>query len=358
MDDYRALFDLTPLPAYVFDDLTLRFLAVNTAAIERYGYSRDEFLRLSLEDIRPPENRHSLVSSVRDQIDIWKYHGAWRHVTRSGEAFDVEIVSERVTFHDRAAHFVVAMDVTERNRAQQAAAERAHESNDLSRRVWARARARREEDRTRLARELHDQLGQALAALKIDLCWLADVAAAGQISEERSLTKIEAMTRLVDDTIWRVRRISGELRPPVLDKLGLIAAIEWEVRAFERRAGVRTIIESTPDHVVLDGGRATAVFRIFQESLANVASHAQATRVTVAVAQEDQRLMLTVTDNGRGIPPQRLAGNDSLGLLGMRERAELIGGTVDVRRQRPRGTRVTVSIPLADRRATPRDDWT
>jgi signal transduction histidine kinase len=142
----------------------------------------------------------------------------------------------------------------------------------------------------------------------------------------------------------------------VLDRQGLISAIEWEARAFERRTGIRTITESTLDQEVLDSGRATAVFRIFQEALANIASHAQATRATVKLAQEHQRLMLTVGDNGKGVPAEALVSSTSLGLIGMRERAGLLGGTVDVRPEHPRGTRVMVSIPLVDRRAASRDD--
>ena len=153
-----------------------------------------------------------------------------------------------------------------------------------------------------------------------------------------------------------MRRLSSQLRPPVLDKLGLVAAIEWEVKEFERRAGIRTRVQSNAEHVALDPGRATAVFRMLQEALTNVATHAQATRITVTVREALGALGVSVSDNGRGIPCERVGSVDSLGLLGMRERAELLGGSVDVRSNHPRGTVVTVSIPLAERRSVPRDD--
>jgi signal transduction histidine kinase len=128
------------------------------------------------------------------------------------------------------------------------------------------------------------------------------------------------------------------------------------VKEFERRAGIRTRVQSNAEHVALDPGRATAVFRMLQEALTNVATHAQATRITVTVREALGALGVSVSDNGRGIPCEQVGSVDSLGLLGMRERAELLGGSVDVRSNHPRGTVVTVSIPLAERRSLPRDD--
>jgi PAS domain S-box-containing protein len=471
-----VLFDLAPVPAYIFDDVTWEFLAVNNAAAERYGYSREEFLRLSLADIRPPEDRPALQQAFRARVHEPKYEAVWRHKTKAGEIFDAQVVSQCITYHGRAAHFVVATDITDRRRLQEAlfhsrrrlqalfdyaldaillandAGEyvdanpaacallgytrdqilrmriwemgsdetvdegqeawrtflrvgtrsgeyrlhagdgrprdvefravanvlpglhlsvmrdvterndarreteaRLRESHDQLRRLSARSRARREEDRTRLARELHDQLGQALAGIKIDLHWIGQhLGPDGEA--EGVLGKVDATMRLVDDTIWRVRRLSSQLRPPVLDKLGLVAAIEWEAKEFERRVGIRTRVQLNAEHVALDPGRATAVFRMLQEALTNVATHAQATRITVAVRQSSSALAVSVSDNGRGIPRDQIGSLDSLGLLGMRERAALLGGSVEVRGNRPRGTMVTVSIPLADRRASPRDE--
>lgn len=349
--NYEVLFDLAPVPAYIFDDTTLAFLEVNNATVERYGYSRDEFRRLSLADIRPAEDWPVLRDAFRDRVDEPRYEAVWRHRTKAGEIFDVQIVSQRITYNSRAAHFVVATDVTEQRRLQ----ERLRESHDQLRRLSARSRARREEDRTRLARELHDQLGQALAGIKIDLHWIGQHAAVER-DPDSIREKVDATMRLVDDTIWRVRRLSSQLRPPVLDKLGLVAAIEWETKEFERRAGVRTRMEPGAEHVTLDPGRATAVFRMVQEALTNVVTHAQATRITVAVHEANGAVNVTVSDNGRGIPREPVGSLDSLGMLGMRERAALLGGAVDVRGNHPQGTVVSLSIPLAERRAAPRDE--
>ena len=354
-DEY-LLFDLIPSPAYIFDDQTLRFLAVNAAAISRYGYSPAEFAAMSVMDLRPPQDRALFRTRWAETAGWPKYTDGFRHMTRTGHVLAVEVVSQRVVYHGHAAHFVVVTDVAERNSARSGVEARHRDALDLVRRVSARARARREADRTRVARELHDQLGQALAAVKIDLCWLAEHLTTPNPSRQVMKQKIGMMTGLVDETIVRVRRISSDLRPAILDKLGLLAAIEWHLEAFERQSGIRTKLTSSVEHIDIDGGRATAVFRIVQEALSNVAAHARATRVSVVITRADQQLRLTVTDNGTGIAPGRSVSRGSLGLRGMHERAELLDGTVDVRPHRPRGTLVHITIPLGERRQLPRKE--
>ena len=194
-----------------------------------------------------------------------------------------------------------------------------------------------------------------MAGLKIELFWLAERVGGNDAPEIAA--KIDAMTLLVDDTIDRIRRISTELRPPVLDRLGLFAAIEWQIEEFRKRTHIHVRLRAAVDQVPLDLGRATAVFRIFQEALTNVAAHARATQVTVRLAVRRGWLLMAVADNGRGMPEKRSENEQSLGLMGMHERADLLGGQVRIAQGRPQGTVVHVAIPLADRRRTPRDPW-
>jgi signal transduction histidine kinase/CheY-like chemotaxis protein len=224
------------------------------------------------------------------------------------------------------------------------------------RRVSARARALQEEERARLSRTLHDQLGQALAGLKMDLSWLGSQA----VNPEADLTKdviqkADSMLQRIDETIQIVRHISGELRPAVLDHGDLVAAIEWHAGAFERRSGIRCRVNARIKRVALNGDRATAVFRIVQEALTNVFHHARATRVTISVHESAGRLTVLVADNGCGISDVDLVSRHSLGLTGMRERAALLGGAVDFRRRRPAGTTVTITVPLTDKADQPGD---
>jgi PAS domain S-box-containing protein len=214
----------------------------------------------------------------------------------------------------------------------------------------ARAEQVREDERSGIAREIHDDLGQALTAIKIDLAWLArrvsgDSSGPGQTL----LEKLDEMSRMTDDVIGRVRRISSDLRPGVLDDLGLLAAVEWEASRFEERTGVSCVVASNLGDDGLERDLSTAVFRIAQEALTNVARHAEASNVAIHLNRSDdgRSLTLRVRDDGMGIRDEAAREPTSLGLLGMRERARRLGGTVSTSRAQEGGTLVEVIIPLA-----------
>jgi len=210
----------------------------------------------------------------------------------------------------------------------------------------------REEERAQLSRTLHDQLGQLLAGMKIDLHGLAAQVSAGKVpSRDDATGKIDSVLQRLDETIEFVRTTAGDLRPAVLDELGLIAAIEWQAGEFERRSGIRCRVDSRIDEIDLDQHRATAVFRIVQEALINVLRHAEATHATVTVRRLTRFLTVSIADDGRGISDRDLADGSSLGLAGMRERAMLLGGRLDVHRGNPSGTVVRLTVPLTSTRA-------
>ena len=221
--------------------------------------------------------------------------------------------------------------------------ERLRESEENLRALAVRMRSVREDEQIRIAREIHDELGQALTGLKMDLTWLSGKLPA---DEKPLLKKIKSMFRLIDETIRSVRKIASGLRPDLLDEVGLAAAIGWQARDFQLRTGIRCNVTLPPDSDGLDQERSTAVFRIFQEVLTNVARHANATRVDVFMRQDADTLTLEVQDNGRGITAAEMRGSKSLGLLGMRERVLLFSGKLDINGTRGRGTQVTVSLPL------------
>ncbi|HTL67396.1 MAG TPA: response regulator [Lacunisphaera sp.] len=202
----------------------------------------------------------------------------------------------------------------------------------------------REEERTRIAREVHDELGQALSGLKLDLAWLA-----GRLPRGQRLLhdKIASMSGHIDATIQAVRRIATELRPGILDDLGLVAALEWQANEFQNRTGIQCHVTSTLHDVQFDADLNTAFFRIFQETLTNVMRHANARKVEVGFTREEDEAVLTVHDDGRGIVPAEISDRRSIGLLGMEERAALLGGQVRFVGEPGQGTTVTVRIPLA-----------
>jgi signal transduction histidine kinase len=223
------------------------------------------------------------------------------------------------------------------------------EANDRLRSVSASLQRAREQESARIAREIHDQLGSALTILRWDLEGLdrslSDPSAPHDPDERKH--KIAAMMKLTDQTVDSVRRIASELRPSILDDLGLVEAVEWQTRQFQARTGIICRFECSLESVDLSPEQSTAVFRILQEALTNVLRHAQATQVDIVMEQLDGSFVVTVTDNGRGITQDQRKRRSSLGLGGMQERALIVGGAVDVAGEEGKGTRVTVRIPAS-----------
>jgi signal transduction histidine kinase/FixJ family two-component response regulator len=210
-----------------------------------------------------------------------------------------------------------------------------------------------EEERGQLSRTLHDEIGQVLASLKIDMRWLAARLPRGTRSSRTDLAdKADSILQRLDQALESVRTIASELRPAALDRLGLVGAIEWQAEEFERRSGIRCRVDSRIDEIDLKPRRVTAVFKIVQEALTNVLQHSRATRATVTLRRSLKSLTVSVVDNGRGISDRDLANGGSLGLIGMRERGALLGGHLDVRRRRPTGTIVRLTVPLTSKRAS------
>jgi PAS domain S-box-containing protein len=235
----------------------------------------------------------------------------------------------------------VCMDIEDVRRSA-----RSRDETAALRTLSGRLERAREEERSRLARELHDELGQVLTSTKLDLMWLCDrVRQPGARPSLSLVNKLQSLAGLVELAIAAVQRITTELKPAVLDHLGLEAALEWEATKFHARTGIRCRVESRPAHFELDPLCATVLFRIAQESLTNVARHAHAGAVRLALRKQKNRVVLEVQDNGRGISERELKNPRSTGLLGMRERARLLGGELRILATPGRGTRVVVSIP-------------
>jgi PAS domain S-box-containing protein len=241
--------------------------------------------------------------------------------------------------------FGATQDVTELKHAE----EKLKATTEQLRALSASVQSAREEESKRIAREIHDELGGALTSWKWDLEEIRDEMSmtldASQVATVRN--KIEEMIRLTETTLDTVRRLASELRPAALE-LGLVQGLEWQARQFENRTGIPVRLECALEKVDLDNGQATAVFRILQEALTNIQRHAQATYVTIACWEESGRFILTIKDNGRGFGEAEKSARESLGLLGMRERAHLTGGEINIESAEGEGTEITVEVPLAD----------
>jgi signal transduction histidine kinase len=222
-----------------------------------------------------------------------------------------------------------------------AKSERLRESEEKLRRLAAHLISVREEERAHIAREIHDELGQVLTGLKMEVTWLAK-----RLKEAPLIEKTDSMCKLIDSSVQTVRKIATGLRPEMLDDMGLVAAVGWQAKEFQKRTGIRARIKLPPETARLDVDVSTTMFRIFQEILTNVARHSRATRIDVELQIAEDRVALEVADNGVGIADADLNGRKSLGLLGMHERALLFGGEVTISGRTGEGTRVLVTIPL------------
>lgn len=237
----------------------------------------------------------------------------------------------------------VVMDETDRLLAD----ERLRRSHEDLRALSEHLRTVREEEGARIAQQVHDEIGQALTALQLDVAWLEKkLATSPGTAPESCAVKLKSMSALLDTTLGSVQRIAADLRPGVLDELGLEAATEWYVRDFESRTGIPCDLHSDLNGARVEPGLATAVFRILQEALTNVARHAGAGRVNITLSAATNELRLEIRDDGRGIPTGQVAVSRSLGLLGMRERARSLGGDLVVRGIPDVGTTVTLRVPL------------
>ncbi|HEX9995780.1 MAG TPA: PAS domain-containing protein [Abditibacterium sp.] len=317
---------------------------VNSGFSQLTGFDASEALGRNCRFLQGPETSEEGVRAMREAIENKvPFRGLVQNYRKDGTLFcNALIITPMFDEVGEIAHYVGTLNDVSTSREQLRA-------------LAAHATRAREAERTSIAREIHDELGQALTALKMDLAWTAkrllqcfaplqtpEATNSSQELQERA----RAMIALTENTIGTVRRIATQLRPALLDDLGLEAAAEWQVKDFAARTGIVCDFKSTLGERELAPGIATASFRILQEALTNVARHAEATRVRVRLSRKNSELHLEVRDNGSGIQPHRLVNVRSLGLLGMHERALGLGGSVEISPIKTRGTRVTARIPL------------
>jgi PAS domain S-box-containing protein len=318
---YRRLFATVPDAVMISDVETGDFIDVNDSALLLYGYSKRDFLKLRFSDITAEQDKWQVL--IDEVLAAKLTRGPLLfHKKKAGRAFPAEISASTFGLMGRKVICCLVRDVTERVNAEDELKKSREQLRDLS----TYLQSAREQERTSIAREVHDDLGQTLTALKMDLSWLNKKLPKGQ---DALVEKTNAMTDLIDSSIQSVQRISSELRPGLLDDLGLTAAIEWQSEEFENRSGIICEVNFDPEDIVLDKNLATTIFRIFQETLTNVARHANASQVRVDLIQ--------------------LSDPKAFGLIGMRERAFVWGGEVHIASVPKGGTTVEVSIPMAAR---------
>jgi PAS domain S-box-containing protein len=334
------------MDAVITVDEEQKIVLFNRAAEQLFRVQRDTMLGASLDRLLPARFRgahrghlehfgRTGVTSRRmgDVTTLWALRPG------SEEEFPIEASISQVVEGGRRYFTVILRDITVRKQAEDALVASKQELRELS----ARVLEAREDEKTRIARELHDELGQLLTALKMDLSWLRE-----RVVEREAAPRLEEMGRLLDQTVSSTRRISADLRPLMLDDLGLADAASWLVDDFGKRYGIASRIDIAADGGLehLSKNVSTTVYRAIQESLTNIARHSGAKNAWVVLAADNGSLEVEVEDDGRGIAPEDLAKARSLGLRGMRERIAFIGGSFEVARAPRGGTRLKIRVPL------------
>ena len=336
---YKLLFERNPMPMWMVALPGFQIVDVNESAIDHYGYSREDFLRMTTIELRPEEDIERFRNYSPVKTSGTRFAGIWRHKKKDGTIINVDIIAHDIIYQGKEVRLVLSNDVTDRVLAE----ERLKQSHMEMRQLASHLQEIREEERASMAREIHDELGQLLTGLKMDISWLGKKLAP---REEPIDNKLKSITGLLNETIVKVRKLATELRPSILDDVGLSEAMEWQSMEFEKRSGIQVVFNAPEQAISVPVNVSIGLFRIYQESLTNVARHAEASRVEANLVVKERELALMMTDNGKGFDPSAIGGKKTLGLLGMKERSLMMGGNYTIKSNPGKGTTVYITVPI------------
>ncbi|MCH7614109.1 MAG: PAS domain S-box protein [Candidatus Marinimicrobia bacterium] len=316
---------------------------VNPATLRLLGYSESDLINHPLKRLidsrfNPATNKQSddIWTELIEKSFIRNIEG----IIRAKNNQEIPVMFSGSILKDDQSQIqgivLVAQDITQRKRSEKLLQDSQKQLQALSLHI----QRMQEEERTRISREIHDELGQSLTGIKMDLVWLKDEISLGQ------KPLVDKLIKFIDTTMKIVQRISTQLRPVILDDLGLIAAIEWQIQDFQNRSGINCELYFETEDISIDQDRSTATFRILQEALTNIFRHAEANNVTVNLEQKGKNLLMSVIDDGKGISKEQITNRNSLGILGMKERLQPWGGKFQIGKMNGSGTKLTVKLPL------------
>jgi PAS domain S-box-containing protein len=334
----RSLTETTS--AWVFIVQGTQFSYFNAAAKVGLGYTQEELTNKEFWVVIHTDDHQLIrerIQARRQNLPLSPNYEA-RFLTKTGDMRWLQITTTQIEYQGANALLSTAFDITDRKQTEEQLKISEHQLHKLA----GYLQTIREEERTAMAREIHDELGQSLTAMKMDLAWLTK-----RLPEDQSPLKerVQGMAAVLNDTISTVRRLVTQLRPAILDDLGLEAALEWQAQEFQMRTGITCNFLAEVEVADLEPEHATAIFRICQESLTNVARHAHANNVGIRLWEQQNQLLLEVKDDGQGIITNEISQSRSFGLLGMQERAFLLGGEFQLTSSPNHGTTVMARIP-------------
>jgi PAS domain S-box-containing protein len=332
---YRALIEQASDPIMV-TDFKGNFVDVNMRLCDTFGYTKEELLKMNIYALVDQAQVKEKPIQFEFLASGQQLFSERRMKRRDGSFIEVEANVKKV---DNNHVMAIARDVTERKKVQK----ELEKSHKQLRQLSTHLETVREEERTNIAREIHDELGQQLTGLKMDLSSLNKKI---PVENKAARKKIASMMALLDITMKTVRHISSELRPGILDDLGLTDALTWQSSEFEKRTGVHCQFKSKLRLRSFEKNLSTGIFRVYQETLTNVARHAKATKVSTTLEADSDSITLKVQDNGKGFNEAEIKNKNTLGLIGMKERAMMFGGKLSIESEKGKGTVVTLLVPI------------
>jgi PAS domain S-box-containing protein len=333
---YRSLIEQASDGIFITDE-NGKYIVVNSSACKLLGYTSEELLTLFMSDVLAGAGQKGKPAQW-DSLSNGDSAISERKMKRKdGSLVDVEISSKMLPNGNFQG---IVRNITERKKAE----EKLKLSHQQLRNLASHLQSVREEERLRIAREIHDELGQQLTGLKMDVAWLDK-----KLPDVNSgiKEKVSGMLSLIDETVKTVRRISSDLRPGILDDLGLVAALDWQSHEFEKRSGIMCTFTTEFSDENIDKAIATSIFRIYQETLTNVARHAGATEVKADFRKEGDNMLLIISDNGKGFNSEEAKTKMTLGIIGMKERALVMHGELSISSEPGKGTSVRVKVPAS-----------
>jgi PAS domain S-box-containing protein len=323
---------------FYFYDKTGKFIRWNKNFEIVSGYSSEEIKNMHPLDFFEGPETMLLEEKINQVFAVGQADMTAHFCTKHKKKIPYYFNGRKVIYNHVEYLIGMGIDISDRLEAENKLRER----TDEIQRLTAHLERAQEEERTRIAREIHDELGQQLTGLKMDASWISKNLSGG---ENVIQPKLSVMIALIDETVKTVRRISSELRPGILDDLGLIPALEWQSQEFEKRTGINARFIAEVDTFNPDRNVSTNIFRVYQEALTNIARHANATRVNTSVVRNNGTFTLVVEDNGQGMDKTDTS-KGTLGLIGMRERALLFGGELSIESEKQKGTTIKLTVPV------------